>query len=192
MFISGWLVPCSVSSQSSCNLSFSVCCWQLFPPSKMFPTRYLQRNLNFLTVFCISRFLRCSILTEQQRGKTLGEVCSVSAGAGYLVWLMPLVFPQIRWVCPDQTSWWTACAGQILLVQGKASWNFTLYFRCSRSWGSSGVKYGALWMNKGTHLSLSLFFSKFFNFKSPWTPWFWAAELQAKKTLCKKCLVFPG
>lgn len=64
-----WLLPCNISSQSRCNLSFSACCWQLFCPSKTFLTRclQLQRNLSFQIVFCV---FRLSILTEQQKEKS--------------------------------------------------------------------------------------------------------------------------
>lgn len=166
MFLPSWLPPCSISSRSRRSLSFSGCWWQLFPPRKTFLTRclQLQRNLSFLTVFCIFRFLSCSILTGQQREERLGQVRSGAFGAEYLA------FPQVCWVCAEQTSWWAACAGQTLLIQSKTSCNFTLYLRCSRSWGSSGVKYRALWVNKETHLSP--FFSLFLHFRSPWTPWF--------------------
>jgi len=71
--------------------------------------------------------------------KKLGQVCSESFDATYLVWLMPLTFPPIHWVHSEQASWRAACAGQALLVQSKTGWNFTLYFRSGGTWGSSGV-----------------------------------------------------
>lgn len=96
-FISSWLIPCSISSWSRCNILFSVCCWQLFHPSKTFVAGLLQlqRSLSFETVFCIFRLLRLSILTGQQKEKKLGQVCSGLFVAVYMVWLTFFTFPQL-------------------------------------------------------------------------------------------------
>lgn len=96
-FISSWLIPCSISSWSRCNILFSACCWQLFHPSKTFVAGLLQlqRSLSFKTVSCIFRLLRLSILTGQQKEKKLGQVCSGLFVAVYMVWLMFFTFPQL-------------------------------------------------------------------------------------------------
>lgn len=85
------------------------------------------------------------------------------------------------WVCAEQTSWQAAHVSQTLLVQNKTSWNFTLHFTCTRSWGSTDVKCRVHWMNKRAHLCSSLPFSLFLSlfsfgifsliyFRSPKTP----------------------
>lgn len=164
-FISSWLISCNISSWSRCNISFSACCWQVFHPSKSFITRclQLQRNSSFQTAFCIFRLLRLSILTEQQKEKSWDK-----SAVFYLLqytWYMtnaPYLF-SASWVCAEQTSWQSACVSQTLLVQNKTSWTFTLHFRCTKSWGSTSVKYRAHWVNKRAHLcpSLPLFLSLF-------------------------------
>lgn len=105
--------------------------------------------------------------------KKAGQVCTGSFGAVYLVQLMSLTFPRIHWVCTEQMSWQEACASQTLPVQSKANWNFTFYFRWSRSCRSSGVKQSPL--DEWREPPSSIFLFCFLDFKSPWTPWFCAA-----------------